>query len=92
MSTSFSYVCRSGDVVAHALAQRAGHCFPISIWLESYPADIASFVLADFQSSIDKSHRFLSQKKKKKIERKKKRKKLVGFGARWCWLPNETLR
>ena len=74
MSTSFSYVCRSGNVVAHALAQRAGHCFPISIWLESYPADIASFVLADFQSSIDKSHWFLSQKKKKKLKERRKEK------------------
>ena len=74
VSTSFSYVCRSGNAVAHAFAQRARHCFPISIWLESYPADIASFVLADFQSSIDKSHRFLSQKKKKKLKERRKEK------------------
>ncbi|KAL0011115.1 hypothetical protein SO802_006223 [Lithocarpus litseifolius] len=49
MSTSFSHVCRQGNAVAHALAQRARHCFPISIWLESYPTDISSFVLADIQ-------------------------------------------
>lgn len=50
VSASFSHVCRPGNVVVHALAQRARHCFPISVWLESYPLDIASFVLADFQS------------------------------------------
>ncbi|KAK9996939.1 hypothetical protein SO802_021625 [Lithocarpus litseifolius] len=49
VSTSFSHVCRRGNAVAHALAQRARHCFPISIWLESYPTDISSFVLADIQ-------------------------------------------
>lgn len=48
VSTSFSHVCKPGNAVAHAFAQRARHCFPISVWLESYPSDIASFVLADF--------------------------------------------
>ena len=49
VSTSFSHVCRQGNTVAHALAQRARHCFPISVWLDSYPMDITSFVLVDFQ-------------------------------------------
>ena len=47
--STFSHVCRQGNIVAHALAQRARHCSPISVWLDSYPTDISSFVLADFQ-------------------------------------------
>ena len=49
VSTSFSHVCRQDNMVAHALAQRARHCSPISVWLDSYPIDITSFVLADLQ-------------------------------------------
>ena len=44
-----SHVCRQGNTIAHALAQRARHCSPISVWLDSYPMDISSFVTADFQ-------------------------------------------
>ena len=49
VSTSFSHVCRQGNIVAHALAQRVRHCSPISVWLDSYLTDITSFVLDDFQ-------------------------------------------
>ena len=49
VSTSFSHVCRQGNTVTHALAQKARHCSPISVWLDSYPSNITSFVLADFQ-------------------------------------------
>ncbi|KAK9997041.1 hypothetical protein SO802_021727 [Lithocarpus litseifolius] len=47
VSTSFSHVCRQGNAVAHALAQRARLCSPISVWLDSYLGDISSFVNAD---------------------------------------------
>ena len=49
VSTSFSHVCRQGNTIAHALGQRARHYSPISVWLDSYPMDITSFVLANFQ-------------------------------------------
>nr|POE51331.1 putative ribonuclease h protein [Quercus suber] len=49
VSISFSHVCKQGNTVAHALAQRARHSSPISVWLDSYPMDISSFITADFQ-------------------------------------------
>ena len=47
VSISVSHVCRQGNTIAHALAQRARLCSPISVWLDSFPADISPFVLAD---------------------------------------------
>ncbi|XP_075665678.1 uncharacterized protein LOC142635406 [Castanea sativa] len=48
-SISFSHVVRQGNAVTHALAQRARHSFPLTVWMESVPQDVASFVLSDFQ-------------------------------------------
>ena len=47
-SISFSHVGRQDNAVAHALAQRARHFFPFSIWLEHLPHDIVSFLSSDF--------------------------------------------
>ncbi|XP_030963981.1 uncharacterized protein LOC115985156 [Quercus lobata] len=47
VSSSVSHVYRQGNSVAHALAQRARLCFPISVWLDSYPTNISPFVIAD---------------------------------------------
>ena len=46
-SISFSHVVRQGNAVAHALAQRARHSFPLSVWVEHVPQDIVSFFLQD---------------------------------------------
>lgn len=46
-SISFSHVVRQGNVVAHALAQKARHSFPLSVWVEYVPQDIVSFFLHD---------------------------------------------
>ena len=46
-SISFSHVVRQGNAVAHALAQRARHSFPLSVWVEHVPQDIVSFFLHD---------------------------------------------
>ena len=47
-SISFSHVGRQGNAVAHALAQRARHSSPFSIWMEHVPHDIVSFLSFDF--------------------------------------------
>ena len=46
-SISFSHVVRQDNAVAHALAQRARHSFPLSVWVEHVPQDIVSFFLHD---------------------------------------------
>ena len=48
-SCSFSYIGRQGNVVAHALAQRARLSCPLEVWLESVPLDISSFVQSDLR-------------------------------------------
>ena len=50
-SISFSHVVRQGNAVAHALAERARHSFPLSVWVEHVPQDIVSFHLHDLRSS-----------------------------------------
>ena len=50
-SISFSHVVRQGNAVAHALAQRARHSFPLSVWVEHVPQDIISFFLHDLRFS-----------------------------------------
>ena len=50
-SISFSHVVRQGNAVAHALAQRARHSFPLSVWVEHVPQDIISFYLHDLRFS-----------------------------------------
>ena len=50
-SISFTYVGWQGNVVAHALAQRARSSLSSQIWLECVPTDIMSFVLDDFPNS-----------------------------------------
>ena len=51
LSISFAHVGRQGNVVAHALAQRARQSFSSQIWLECVPTDIMSFVLDEFPFS-----------------------------------------
>ena len=50
-SISFSHVVRQGNTVAHALAERARHSFPLFVWVEHVPQDIVSFFLHDLRSS-----------------------------------------
>ena len=65
LSISFAHVDRQGNVVAHALAQRARQYFSSQIWLECVPTDILSFVLDDFSFSLSIYQQvFTSQKKK----------------------------
>ena len=49
-SISFAHVRRQGNVVAHALAQRARQSFSSLIWLECVPTDIMSFAMDDSSS------------------------------------------
>ena len=46
-SFSFSHVSRQGNVVAHALAQKARLSFPLLAWMEFVPSSISSFVVSD---------------------------------------------
>ena len=69
-SISFSHVVWQGNAVAHALAQRARHSFPLLVWMEAIPPDVLSFVLSDFPHHvINISKHFILTKKEK---RKKK--------------------
>ena len=47
---SFSHVRWQGNGVAHALARRARMSFPLSVWMESVPADITYLVYVDVTS------------------------------------------
>ena len=48
---SFSHVVWQGNAVTHALAQRARHSFPLSVWVEHVSQDIISFFLHDLRFS-----------------------------------------
>nr|POE48157.1 hypothetical protein CFP56_43970 [Quercus suber] len=50
-SISFSHVVWQGNAVAHALAHRARHSFPLSVLVEHVPQDIVSFFLHDLRFS-----------------------------------------
>ena len=47
-SISFSHVVQQSNAVAHALAQRARHSFPLLVWMEVVPPDVSTFVLSGF--------------------------------------------
>ena len=47
-SISFSHVVWQSNAVAHALAQRARHSFPLLVWMEAVAPDVSTFVLSDF--------------------------------------------
>ena len=73
---SFSHVVWQGNAVAHALAQRARHSFPLLVWMEAIPLDILSFVLSDFPHYVLNISKYFILKKEKK-KRKKKKKSLM---------------
>ena len=50
-SISFAHVGRQGNVVAHALDQRARSAISSQIWLKCVPTDIICFVSDDFLNS-----------------------------------------
>ena len=45
-STSFSHTYRQDNSVANALAKKVRFSFALTIWMESVPLDINTFVLA----------------------------------------------
>ena len=47
-SISFSHVVWQSNAIAHALAQRARHSFPLLVWMEDVPPDVSTFVFSDF--------------------------------------------
>lgn len=46
-SFSFSHIYRQGNFVADALAKKARFGSSLTVWMESIPPDICTFVLAD---------------------------------------------
>ena len=47
VSCSFSHIGRQGNVVAHALAQRARLSCHLDVWMESVPPDISTIIRSD---------------------------------------------
>ena len=47
-SISFSHVVLQSNVVAHTLAKRARHSFPLLVWMDVVPLDVSTFILSDF--------------------------------------------
>lgn len=50
-SFSFSHATRQGNVVTHALTQRAWLSFSLLNWMEFVPLDANVFVFTDFPTS-----------------------------------------
>ena len=46
-SFSFSRIVRQGNTIVHTLTQRARQFFPLFVWMESVPSDVADYVLID---------------------------------------------
>ena len=65
---SFSHVVWQGNAVAHALAQRARHSFPLLVWMEAIPPD----VLSDFPHYVINISKYFILKKEKKKKKEKK--------------------
>ena len=50
-SFSLSHIVRQGNVIAHALAQRARISFSLLVWMEFTPSDIDSIIAINFPTS-----------------------------------------
>ena len=50
-SFSFYHIVRQGNVIAHALSQKARLSFSLLVWIEDVPPNVYAFVSEDFSAS-----------------------------------------